>query len=247
MDISKAFDCLPHCLTIYRLHAYAFSMDACWLVASYLYKRNQRIKIGEIKSDWKEMYKSVPMFNYGTTEFNIVMTDLFYFVKQGNLFNNADDNSVSVNHMELHVVSRLLQAEAEVTVKWFSVNAIQANPAKCQGILLKGNKYASDFEVSNRGHDIDFSESIIVWGICIDANLTFDFHVNNICFQAIRQHRTSFLDLPIRKAIYNSFIFSNFNYCPLMFFFFTRTASITMIQKLQGRALRFVLKDSIFY
>ena len=240
MDISKAFDCLPHCLTICKLHAYGFSKDACKLIASYLYRRKQRVKIGEVKSDWKQMYKGVPQGSIlGPLIFNIFMNDLFYFVKQGNLFNYADDNSESVNHMELHVVSRLLQAEAEVTVKWFSENAMQANPAKFQGILLKGNKHASDFKVSIRGQDIDFSESITALGICIDENLTFDIHVKNICSKASRQisalqRLTGLLDLPSRKAIYNSFIVSNFNYCPLVCFFTSR-ASITKIQKLQER------------
>ena len=53
-------------------------------------------------------------------------------------------------------VSRLLQAEAEVTVKRFYENAMQANPAKFQGILLKGNKHAPYFKVSIRRQDIDF-------------------------------------------------------------------------------------------
>ena len=194
------------------------------------------------------MYKGVPQGSIlGPLIFNIFMTNLFYFVKQGNLFNYADDNSVSVNHMELHVESRVLQAE--VTVKWFSKNAMQANPAKFEGILLKGNKYASDFKVSIRGQDIDFSESITALGICIDENLTFDIHVNNICLKASRQisalqRLTGLLDLPSRKAIYDSFIVSNFNYCPLVWFL-TSGASITKIRKLQERALRFVLKDSI--
>ena len=36
-----------------------------------------------------------------------------------------------------------------------SENAMQANPAKLQGILLKGNQDGSDFKVSIRGQDID--------------------------------------------------------------------------------------------
>ena len=97
MDSSKAFDCLPHYLTICELHAYGFSRDACKLIASYLYKRKQSVKIGEVKSDWKEMYKGVTQGSIlGPLIFNIFMNDLFYFVKQGNLFNYADDNSVSV-------------------------------------------------------------------------------------------------------------------------------------------------------
>ena len=30
------------------------------LLQKYLYKRKQRVKIGEIKSDWKEINKGVP-------------------------------------------------------------------------------------------------------------------------------------------------------------------------------------------
>ena len=60
MDISKAFDGLPHCLTIGELHAYGFLWDACELIASYLYKGKQRVKFGETKSGWKEMCKGVP-------------------------------------------------------------------------------------------------------------------------------------------------------------------------------------------
>ena len=72
MDISKAFNCLPHCLTICKLHAYGFSKDACKLIASYLYRRKQRVKIGEVKSNWKEMYKGVPQGSIlGPLIFNI--------------------------------------------------------------------------------------------------------------------------------------------------------------------------------
>ena len=60
MDMSKAFDCLPHCLTICKLHAYGLSRNACTLIASYLYQRKQRVKIGNIRSSWNETDKGVP-------------------------------------------------------------------------------------------------------------------------------------------------------------------------------------------
>ena len=43
MDISKAFDCLPHCLTICQLFPYGLSREACTLIASYLFQRTQRV------------------------------------------------------------------------------------------------------------------------------------------------------------------------------------------------------------
>ena len=102
MDISKAFDCLPHCLTICKLRAYGLSRNACTLVVCYLYKRQQRVKVGSFKSDWKEISKGVPQGPIlGPLIFNIFMNDIFYFVKNANLFNYADDNSLSVNGKEL--------------------------------------------------------------------------------------------------------------------------------------------------
>ena len=178
LDISKAFDCLPHCLTICKLFAYGLSRDACTLIASYLFRRKQRVKIGNIKSEWGEINKSVPQGSIlGPLIFNIFLNDLFYFVKQGNKYNYADDNSISVSHKELTILSRQLQAESEVTVHWFFDNAMEANPTKFQGLLLKDNKQASEFSVSVQSQEIEFSKSITALGICIDENLTFDEHV----------------------------------------------------------------------
>ena len=181
MDISKAFDCLPHCLTICKLHAYGLYRDACTLIASYLYQCKHRVKIGNVKSEWQGISKGVHQGSIlGLLIFNIFMNDLSYFVKRWNLFNYADDNSVSVNSKELNIVSQLLQSEAEVTVRWFCSNAMDANPSKFQGILSKGNKQASDFEVCVGGQNIEFSKSMTSLGICIDENSNFDLHIKDM-------------------------------------------------------------------
>ena len=131
MDISKAFDCLPHCLTICKLFAYGLSKDACILIASYLFQRKQRVKIGNNKSDWEEINKGVPQGSIlGPLIFNIFLNDIFYFVTKGNMYNYANDNSISVSHKELALLSRQLQTEAEVTFQWFLDNAMEVNPTK---------------------------------------------------------------------------------------------------------------------
>ena len=108
MDISKAFDCLPHCLMICKLFAYGLSRDARALITSYLFRQKQRVKFGSIKSE-----------TLGPLIVNIFLNDLFYFLKQGNMYNYAHDNSMSVSHKELTLLSRQLQAEAEVTFQCF--------------------------------------------------------------------------------------------------------------------------------
>ena len=50
MDLSKAYDCLPHDLLLAKLEAYGFSNDSLQLVCSYLESRYQRVKIGSCTS-----------------------------------------------------------------------------------------------------------------------------------------------------------------------------------------------------
>ena len=69
--------------------------------------------------------------------------------------------SVSMNHKELNI----LQAETEVTVQWYYDNAMEANPAKFQGLLLKSNKQASNFRVIIQGQEVEVLKLITVLGI----------------------------------------------------------------------------------
>ena len=52
MDFSKAFDCLPHRLTICKLRANGTPRSACALLASYLYCWKQHVNISIECSDW---------------------------------------------------------------------------------------------------------------------------------------------------------------------------------------------------
>ena len=47
MDLSKAFDCLPHDLLLAKLKAYGVNEESCNLMGSYLSNRHQQVKIGE--------------------------------------------------------------------------------------------------------------------------------------------------------------------------------------------------------
>ena len=249
MDLSKAFDCLPHCLALCKLKACGLSTNSCKLIASYLYKRKQRVKINAVRSDWEDLNKGIPQGSIlGPLIFNILLNDIFYFVNTGSIYNYADDDYVSVQHDELGLVKKVLKQETLQLVKWFSDNAMEANPNKFQGILFIRGHNVSSMQLQVNDNDIYFVSSINALGIYIDDKLNLNDHVDRICSKAAcqvsaLQRLTSVLDFPSRKAIYNNFISSHFNYCPTVWFFTTR-ASIQKVEHIQGRALRFVLRDS---
>ena len=49
MDLSKAFDCMPHGLLIAKLFAYGLSDAACEIMFDYLQNRKQRVKISNCR------------------------------------------------------------------------------------------------------------------------------------------------------------------------------------------------------
>ena len=96
MDLSKAFDCLPHNILLDKLSAYGVSSQSVSLLKSYLSNRKQQIKVNSVLSDWADIQKGVPQdFILGPLLFNVFINDIFYFIKHSSLNNYADDNTLS--------------------------------------------------------------------------------------------------------------------------------------------------------
>ena len=59
-DLLKAFDCLPHSVSIAKLHAYGFDKTSTEYLKDYLSHRKQKIKINKTFSKWTNILHGVP-------------------------------------------------------------------------------------------------------------------------------------------------------------------------------------------
>ena len=68
--------------------------------------------------------------------FNMFLNDLFLFVEKGDVYNYADDNSLSVADICIHKIITKLESEIKILETWFKNNGMLLNEDKCQFIYL---------------------------------------------------------------------------------------------------------------
>ena len=139
-----------------------------------------------------------------------------------------------------------LNKEAINAVNWFEINSMVANPAKFQ-LLFIGLKNINNVYMTIGGNKVPATNSVKLLGIHIDSNLKFDGHIKNICSKARSKcfalsRIRNYLSLDKAILLYNSFILSNFSYCPLIWMFCSKKEN-NLINEVHKKALRIVYKE----
>ena len=181
--MSKAFDTINHDLLIAKLHAYGFDNSALKLIKSYLSNRWQRTKINTSFSSWSELIVGVPQGSVlGPLLFNIFINDFFFIVKDTDVCNYVDDNTLYTSDMCLEDLMEKLECSVKSAINWFECNGIILNSSKCH-LLVCGHKFESMICKIGNAQVIE-THKVKLLGISIDSKLTFENHMNSICKKA---------------------------------------------------------------
>ena len=100
------------------------------------------------------------------------------------------------------------------------------NPKKFQTMLVSKRKNTTPEDLTIIINDVDIkpNNSVKLLGITLDKKLNFEKHISSICKSGSRQLNAlfrlkKFLGFKERKILIESFVYSSFNYCPLVWHF----------------------------
>ena len=116
----------------------------------------------------------------GPLLFNIFMYDMFYFLKDFDIANCADDSTPYCAGKSAEFILNNLEQSSAILFEWLNNIYMKVNTGKSH-LLLSGNSRAT------ATIDNSYSESEdeqVLLGITIDSNLTFENHINSICKKA---------------------------------------------------------------
>ena len=156
----------------------------------------------------------------------------------------ADDTTPYACDIDLPTLLHNLEGDTASAIFWFDANCMKLNQPKCHFIIAGSTEHLW----TKVGEQVIWESSKEkLLGILIDKELKFNHHLEDICKKA-RAKVTALARLaklvPFEKKriLMNSFIESQFSYCPLVWMFCSRKMN-RKINHIHERALRLVYMD----
>ena len=88
------------------------------------------------------------------------MNDLFFFVKESELANFADDNTIYSGSKDLTELLEIFRKERETAINWFKTNNMIVNSDKFQSMIVSSKKDKSKSVLNINGVEFTMESSV---------------------------------------------------------------------------------------
>ena len=205
--------------------------------------REQQVVINSKTSSSKVIVTGVPQGSIdGPLLFNLFINDLILFLYTTVLSNYADDNNFYAIGNDKEETKKALSKDFQTVINWFYGNYMIVNTGKCHYTCAgKDVEENETLQISSQQKMLN-SKEVEILGMKINRKLSFHQHIKNISKNAGQKLSALLTIFPYlknkkKKAISNTMIKSQFNYCPLVWMIRARKSN-SMVNKVQERALR---------
>ena len=136
------------------------------------------------------------------------------------MLNFADDNTISAAENTIEKLISTLEQDSQAAIDWFKINEMIVNPDKFQAIVVKKNcRMKNSYALNINNQTINSENCVKLLGIEIDNTLSFNKHISTLCKKASNQLNAigriqKYRGFKEKEVLLNSFVQSNFNYCP---------------------------------
>ena len=138
MNLSKAFNSIPHDLLIAKMHD--FLIDTVTFFYLYLKRRKQNLRINNTYSVFQIILSRVPQGSIlGPLLFNIFIDDFYLWASKIDLFNFADDNTITTAENTIEKLIFTLEQDSQAAVDWFEINEVIVSTDNFQAIVVEKN------------------------------------------------------------------------------------------------------------
>ena len=114
MDLSKVFHCIPHDLSIAKLHVCGMDFHTVSFQNLNLKDRKQNVRIYNVLSVFQYVLLGVPQGSIlGPILANMFLNNLFLWIKKSGSDNFSDDNTITVTCNTLAELLKILEKGSE--------------------------------------------------------------------------------------------------------------------------------------
>ena len=139
LDLSKAFDTLPHSLLLKKLENFGIRGKALQWFESYLSDRKMYVSFNGNKSE------TIPSGDYGVPQgsvlgplcFILATNDLALTLKKCKCILFADDTTLYVTNKNIRYLKESMKHDLEILIDWFKANKLTLNLDKTSFVLFQ--------------------------------------------------------------------------------------------------------------
>lgn len=254
LDVSKAFDTIPHNILIGKMYRYGIRGKAGDLIKSYLSNRMQCVSIGEIKSTIMNISYGTPQGStVGPVIFLLYINDIFKLKLNGKIILFADDAAIIYTNNNIASLNDMINEDLITLHNWFIENKLTLNLNKSKSMIFHPLQNTKQYKLNLNlnGNTIEQVEQFRYLGITLQENLRWDVHIKTITSKissiaGIMKRFGKNVDGKTLISMYHAYVNSHISYMSPVWGNSATQIHINNVQVAQNQALRSIFRKDYY-